>query len=284
MRIPLPIALISSLQHRQLTRCFMTVMICMVLVFQETPSTFPAELPGENLSSPMTAADLKQKIAKLKQDLEFEKKLEAHLFKAKSLTEKLKSANSTIGKGLRFIGKMVSKGESEKAILKEVNKVNTLIAPHFKVDTDGNLIWGDALRTLMMLGGVQAQFVPPAFTALTPETADQIIQEWRKTNQEQQTKNEELLHQLTRTGITLELSASSLNVNRGDLLTYTYVVTNIGGTAVRNLAITDFNCRAVRLSHKGDGDDLLAPKERWTYECSTQLDKDTTSIVTAKRS
>ena len=83
---------------------------------------------------------------------------------------------------------------------------------------------------------------------------------------------------------------SATRVDKGDKVTYTYDVTNVGTMPLANIRVSDDKCSPVTYV-KGDdnGDGLLTsssmgegwPDETWTYTCTTAINKDTTNTVTA---
>ena len=88
----------------------------------------------------------------------------------------------------------------------------------------------------------------------------------------------------TAPAIQIDKTASSLNINKGGSVTYTYKVTNQGNDPLSGIKVVDDTCSNVMFITGGDtnNDGKLDLGEIWTYECSMTLNADTTNTVTAK--
>ena len=83
-------------------------------------------------------------------------------------------------------------------------------------------------------------------------------------------------------GIKVVKKADATEVHSGDLVTYTYTVTNTGDTPLEKVSVTDDKCSPVTYkSGDTNSDNKLQTTETWLYECSTALTNTTTNIVTA---
>jgi uncharacterized repeat protein (TIGR01451 family) len=84
-------------------------------------------------------------------------------------------------------------------------------------------------------------------------------------------------------GIAIDKTVDPANIYSGDIVTYTYTVTNIGDDPLSAVQLSDDRCSQM-MSVGGDDNDnyRLDLDETWTYTCSTALDSDTinTAIVT----
>jgi len=81
--------------------------------------------------------------------------------------------------------------------------------------------------------------------------------------------------------IAIEKTADPLSIEAGEVVTYTYVVTNPGDDPL-SVSVSDDKCVTVTLvSGGGIGGDVLNPGEVWTYTCSMALSMDTTNVATA---
>ncbi|MBP7961504.1 MAG: DUF11 domain-containing protein [Caldilineaceae bacterium] len=78
-------------------------------------------------------------------------------------------------------------------------------------------------------------------------------------------------------------TANPTTIVSGQLVTYTYVITNGGGLAIQNVTVTDDKCSPVsaRISGDTDSDNQLDISESWLYRCSTTLTQTTTNTVTS---
>jgi uncharacterized repeat protein (TIGR01451 family) len=83
-------------------------------------------------------------------------------------------------------------------------------------------------------------------------------------------------------GIRVNKSADPDLIHSGDLVEYTYEVTNPGDEPLSDIAVSDDKCATVVFdSGDGNGNGLLDPGETWVYTCSSTLTQDTTNTVTA---
>jgi uncharacterized repeat protein (TIGR01451 family) len=82
--------------------------------------------------------------------------------------------------------------------------------------------------------------------------------------------------------IALRKSASASTVHRGDLVTYTFVVSNAGDSPVSNVSVVDDKCKPLS-SPSGDvnGNTKLEVGELWTYTCTQALTATTTNVAKA---
>lgn len=80
--------------------------------------------------------------------------------------------------------------------------------------------------------------------------------------------------------ITLTKSASSESVEPGDIVLYTYLVTNNGDDLLTNVALTDDKCSPLIRQPGNTGTANLDPQESWLYTCSQQLNEETTNVAT----
>jgi len=83
--------------------------------------------------------------------------------------------------------------------------------------------------------------------------------------------------------IALRKSSSSSMVNKGDVVTYTYTVSNPGKTSLEKINIRDDKCSPLT-GKRGDTNknNRLDPGEHWLYECSQTLNKDTVNTATVE--
>ena len=76
-------------------------------------------------------------------------------------------------------------------------------------------------------------------------------------------------------------AADKTVVLAGDLVVYTYTVTNPGDDPLSNVSITDTTCPAVRFDGgDANGNSRLDPGETWSYTCSAVINSDTINVVT----
>ncbi|MCB9150173.1 MAG: choice-of-anchor E domain-containing protein [Caldilineaceae bacterium] len=87
--------------------------------------------------------------------------------------------------------------------------------------------------------------------------------------------------------IAVQKTASATQIAAGDVVTYSYDVSNIGNIYLLNAEVTDDQCAPVtpRVSggfNVGDlnQDSNLDLSEIWRYTCTTQINQDTTNVVT----
>jgi uncharacterized repeat protein (TIGR01451 family) len=70
-------------------------------------------------------------------------------------------------------------------------------------------------------------------------------------------------------------------VHAGDMVSYTYVVTNPGDDPLSTVSVSDDKCSPVEfMGGDLDSDDQLDLDESWVYTCSTALSEDTTNTAT----
>ncbi len=71
----------------------------------------------------------------------------------------------------------------------------------------------------------------------------------------------------------------------GDIVAYTYNVTNPSLVSMSNVSISDNRCSSIS-GHSGDfnGNNLLDPSESWVYHCQVNIPISTTSIITVQGS
>jgi uncharacterized repeat protein (TIGR01451 family) len=82
--------------------------------------------------------------------------------------------------------------------------------------------------------------------------------------------------------IHVEKSASPEVIESGDLVEYTYVVTNPGDQTLSDVTVSDDKCAPVTyVSGDGNGDGQLDPDETWVYTCSQTIAVDTINTATA---
>jgi len=87
--------------------------------------------------------------------------------------------------------------------------------------------------------------------------------------------------------IAIVKTPSASLVPSGDVVTYTYAVSNVGNVLLTNVTVTDDRCTPVTPQLNGlvnvgdlDGDNGLDLSELWQYRCTTTLLTDTTNIAT----
>lgn len=83
--------------------------------------------------------------------------------------------------------------------------------------------------------------------------------------------------------IGLDKVGSATGVLPGQVVTYTYTVTNPGDVPLSNITLTDDKCSPVTfLGGDGNGDSLLDPNETWLYRCVATIHERTlnTAVVT----
>jgi uncharacterized repeat protein (TIGR01451 family) len=78
-------------------------------------------------------------------------------------------------------------------------------------------------------------------------------------------------------------SADPETIHSGDLVAYTYTVTNPGSEPLSNVAVSDDKCVPVTfVAGDSNGNGLLEPDETWIYTCSATLMEDTTNTATVE--
>jgi len=82
--------------------------------------------------------------------------------------------------------------------------------------------------------------------------------------------------------IAIEKTADPTMISAGDMVTYTYIVTNLRRDGpLSSVGVSDDKCTSVIfVGGDTDGDDLLDVGETWTYRCSMTLSEDTTNTAT----
>ena len=163
-------------------KCIVFLFLSALLVFSNSFAAEPE--PG--------IVDVQEKIQKIEDNIKFEKGWDEKLSKAKDNLKNIKLANTTVGAAIRFLVDAYENGESEAAIKEKLKDANILLAPYFKVDGKGNLQWGAALEMI----GIQRQFIPGDMTALTPEGAESIVNEFQQKNKAAKAENETELGKL----------------------------------------------------------------------------------------
>ena len=96
-------------------------------------------------------------------------------------------------------------------------------------------------------------------------------------------KNDNFKVRLTHPAINVVKGASpTLLPFGGGSVTYTYIVTNIGDTALSNVTVIDNKCAPVTfVGGDTDGDSKLDLSETWTFTCTTTIILTTTNTVVA---
>ncbi|MBW3536203.1 MAG: DUF11 domain-containing protein [Actinobacteria bacterium] len=80
--------------------------------------------------------------------------------------------------------------------------------------------------------------------------------------------------------IAIDKSADPASATPGRTVTYTYVVTNPGGGALRDVRVSDDKCSPVTFAGgDADGDRLLDVRETWTYRCAQVIDSSGSSLT-----
>lgn len=82
--------------------------------------------------------------------------------------------------------------------------------------------------------------------------------------------------------IVIAKSADQTVIHSGDIVTYTYLVTNPEEGALSIVTVEDDACSPVSYVSGDDGDGLLQNGETWTYTCAAQIATDTTNTAIAK--
>lgn len=83
-------------------------------------------------------------------------------------------------------------------------------------------------------------------------------------------------------GIVIEKVADSTTVDAGDIVTYTYTVTNTGDDPLPDLSVGDDKCGSAEfVGGDENGSYTFDPGEIWMYVCSMELSATTTNIGTA---
>jgi uncharacterized repeat protein (TIGR01451 family) len=78
-------------------------------------------------------------------------------------------------------------------------------------------------------------------------------------------------------------SADPETIHSGDLVAYTYTVTNPGSESLSNVTVSDDKCAPVTfVAGDSNGNGLLEPDETWIYTCSATLMEDTTNTATVE--
>ncbi|MGH9042580.1 MAG: DUF7507 domain-containing protein [Acidimicrobiia bacterium] len=66
----------------------------------------------------------------------------------------------------------------------------------------------------------------------------------------------------------------------GEEVTHTYEITNPGAVPLSNVTVVDNRCPPVTLVDPGDGDQILAPGEKWSFQCTATAPR--TGVSTAR--
>jgi uncharacterized repeat protein (TIGR01451 family) len=82
-------------------------------------------------------------------------------------------------------------------------------------------------------------------------------------------------------GIQIIKNASRTTISPGDLVTYTYNVTNTGEVDLSNITVIDDQGLVPVYVGGDDGDGILNPGETWVYEATANPTQDVTNIATA---
>jgi hypothetical protein len=82
-------------------------------------------------------------------------------------------------------------------------------------------------------------------------------------------------------GIGIEKTPSATLVRVGDVVTYTYVVSNHVTGPLSSVSVSDDKCAPVNYQGGDDGDSLLESGELWTYTCAVALTQTTINVATA---
>jgi hypothetical protein len=80
--------------------------------------------------------------------------------------------------------------------------------------------------------------------------------------------------------LNVDKTASATQVNPGEMVTYTYTVTNPGSFNLSSVNISDDRCAPISGPTGDDGDSVLEMSETWVYTCSQALTQTTTNVVT----
>ena len=96
-----------------------------------------------------------------------------------------------------------------------------------------------------------------------------------------QTVTVTVTNEILNPGIKIVKTASPTQVNPGEIVTYTYTVTNTGDTDLSDVVVKDDKCSPVEYkSGDANNDSKLQTSETWTYTCSQPITVATTNVAT----
>ncbi len=88
-------------------------------------------------------------------------------------------------------------------------------------------------------------------------------------------------NEILKPGIKIVKTASPTQVNPGEIVTYTYTVTNPGDTELLDVKVSDDKCSPVEYkSGDANNDKKLQTSETWIYTCSQPISVATTNVAT----
>ena len=96
-----------------------------------------------------------------------------------------------------------------------------------------------------------------------------------------QTVSVTVTNEILKPGIKIVKTASPTQVNPGEIVTYTYTVTNPGDTELLDVVVSDDKCSPVEYkSGDANNDKKLQTSETWIYTCSQPISVATTNVAT----